>query len=224
MKLRQCQWNCFPPSLWNLIMSFGHVIVQWITPSVSRSRECSCRTSLLTKFETWVSQLYPRLYSLAGKSSQILWWIRRWSSDLSPWKCSMLLLLVLRRFLNNFFQENFPWIFLLLDMTTETLVLSPAVGEIWISIPYTLWWQTKLWHKNKTNLIESTHHFSSKPDCNSTADVPSLILRTALSAVPFVSGFSKYLVPFVSDRWGVEGRWFHDGSSKDLSNSNELSL
>ena len=28
--------------------------------------------------------------------------------------------------------------------------------------------------------MESAHHFSSRPDCNSTADVPSLILRTAL--------------------------------------------
>ena len=26
--------------------------------------------------------------------------------------------------------------------------------------------------------MESAHHFSSKPDCNSTADVFSLILRT----------------------------------------------
>ena len=28
--------------------------------------------------------------------------------------------------------------------------------------------------------MESAHHFSSKPDCSSTADVPSFILRTAL--------------------------------------------
>ena len=30
--------------------------------------------------------------------------------------------------------------------------------------------------------------------------------------------------PFVSDRWGVEIRWFHDRSSQDLSNSNEWSV
>ena len=35
--------------------------------------------------------------------------------------------------------------------------------------------------------MESTHHFSSGPDCSNTADVPSLILRAALSPIPFVS-------------------------------------
>ena len=35
--------------------------------------------------------------------------------------------------------------------------------------------------------MESAHHFSSRPDCNNTADVPSFTLRTALSAIPFVS-------------------------------------
>ena len=35
--------------------------------------------------------------------------------------------------------------------------------------------------------MESAHHFSFRPDCNSTAEVPSLILRAALSATPFVS-------------------------------------
>ena len=34
---------------------------------------------------------------------------------------------------------------------------------------------------------ESAHHFSSRPDCSNTAEVPSLILRTVLSAIPFVS-------------------------------------
>ena len=33
--------------------------------------------------------------------------------------------------------------------------------------------------------MESAHHFSSRPDCNSTEDVPSFTLRTALSAIPF---------------------------------------
>ena len=32
-----------------------------------------------------------------------------------------------------------------------------------------------------------SNHFSSRPDCNSTAEVPSLILCTALSAIPLVS-------------------------------------
>ena len=31
--------------------------------------------------------------------------------------------------------------------------------------------------------MESAHHFSSRPDCNSTAQVPSFILRTSLSAI-----------------------------------------
>ena len=48
---------------------------------------------------------------------------------------------------------------------------------------------------------------------NNTADVPSFILRTALSAIPFVS-----------DRWSVEVRWYHERSSQDLPNSNELSM
>ena len=35
--------------------------------------------------------------------------------------------------------------------------------------------------------MESAHQFSSGPDWNNTADVPSFTLRTALSAIPFVS-------------------------------------
>ena len=35
--------------------------------------------------------------------------------------------------------------------------------------------------------IQSAHHSSSRPDCISTADVPSFALRTAGSAIPFVS-------------------------------------
>ena len=35
--------------------------------------------------------------------------------------------------------------------------------------------------------MESVKHFSSRPDCNYTAEVPSVTLRTALSAIPFVS-------------------------------------
>ena len=45
--------------------------------------------------------------------------------------------------------------------------------------------------------IESAHHFSSNPDCSNTAEVPSFTRRTALSGMPFVS-----------DRWGLEVRWF----------------
>ena len=47
--------------------------------------------------------------------------------------------------------------------------------------------------------MESAHHFSSRPDCNSTADFPFLILRTALSAIPFVS-----------DLCGVDVHWFQE--------------
>ena len=59
--------------------------------------------------------------------------------------------------------------------------------------------------------MESVHHFSSKLDCNSTTEVPSLILRTALSAIPFVS------------RRGVDVQWFKDNSPQALPNSKELS-
>ena len=61
--------------------------------------------------------------------------------------------------------------------------------------------------------MESDHHFSSNPDCNNTADVPSFTLRAALSAIPFVS-----------DGWGADVLWFHDNSSQDGPNSKELSV
>ena len=35
--------------------------------------------------------------------------------------------------------------------------------------------------------MESALQLSFRPDCNHTADVPSLTLRTALSAIPLVS-------------------------------------
>ena len=35
--------------------------------------------------------------------------------------------------------------------------------------------------------MQSTHHFSSKQDCNNIEEVPSFILRAALSAMPFLS-------------------------------------
>ena len=47
---------------------------------------------------------------------------------------------------------------------------------------------------------------------HSTADVPSLMLRTALSTIPFVS-----------DLCGVDVEGFQDNSSLDLPNSKELS-
>ena len=34
--------------------------------------------------------------------------------------------------------------------------------------------------------MEFAHYFSSRPDCNNTADVPSFTLRTAPSAITFV--------------------------------------
>ena len=47
--------------------------------------------------------------------------------------------------------------------------------------------------------MESAHHSIFRPDCNSSADVPSFTLRTALSAIPFVSGMC-----------GVDVQWFQD--------------
>ena len=52
--------------------------------------------------------------------------------------------------------------------------------------------------------MESAHHSSSKPDYISTSEVPSLILRTALSAIPFIS-----------DLCGVDVQWFQVNSSQD---------
>ena len=40
--------------------------------------------------------------------------------------------------------------------------------------------------------MKSAYQFSSRPDCNNTADVPSFTLRTALSAIPFVSLSASY--------------------------------
>ena len=51
--------------------------------------------------------------------------------------------------------------------------------------------------------MESVHPSLPRPDCNSTADVPSFNLRTALSTIPFVS-----------DLCGVDVQWFHDNSSQ----------
>ena len=61
--------------------------------------------------------------------------------------------------------------------------------------------------------MESAHHFSSRPDCNSTADVPSFTLRNTLSAIPFVC-----------DLCGVDVQWFMERSSQPLPNSEELSV
>ena len=46
-----------------------------------------------------------------------------------------------------------------------------------------------------------------------TTEVPSFSLRTALSAIPFVSG-----------RWIVDVKWFQGNSSQALPNSKELSV
>ena len=46
------------------------------------------------------------------------------------------------------------------------------------------------------------HQFSSRPDRNNMAEVPSFTLRTALSAIPLVS-----------DLCGVEVQWFQERSS-----------
>ena len=46
--------------------------------------------------------------------------------------------------------------------------------------------------------MECAHHFSSRPDCNNTADVHSFNLRTALSAITLVSdlcGVDVQMIP-----------------------------
>ena len=58
--------------------------------------------------------------------------------------------------------------------------------------------------------MDSAHHFSYRPDCNSTADVPSFILRTALSAILIIS-----------DLCGVDVQWFQERSSQYVPNSKE---
>ena len=64
-----------------------------------------------------------------------------------------------------------------------------------------------------TAFHESAHQLSFRPDCNNTADVPTFTLRTALSAIPFVS-----------DLCGVDVQWFQERSSQALPNSKKLSV
>ena len=65
--------------------------------------------------------------------------------------------------------------------------------------------------RKQLHSIESVDHSSSRPDSNSTADGPSFTPRTALSAIPFVSG--------------LDAQWFQDISSQDLLlNFKELSV
>ena len=61
--------------------------------------------------------------------------------------------------------------------------------------------------------MESAHQLSFRPDCNSTTELPSFTLRTALSAIPFVS-----------DQCGVDVQWFQERSSQAFPNSEELSV
>ena len=61
--------------------------------------------------------------------------------------------------------------------------------------------------------MESAHQLSFRPDCNNTAEVLSFTLRTALSAIPFVS-----------DLCGIHVQWFQERSSQALPNSKELSV
>ena len=70
-----------------------------------------------------------------------------------------------------------------------------------------------MFRRKQEHSIESDHHSLPRPDCNSTADVPSFTLRTALSAIPFVS-----------DLGGVDVQWFQEGFSQALPNTKELSV
>ena len=67
--------------------------------------------------------------------------------------------------------------------------------------------------RKEEHSMEFAHQFSFRPDCNNTADVPSFIPRTALSAIRFVS-----------DLCGVDVQCFlSERSSQALPNSKELS-
>ena len=48
-------------------------------------------------------------------------------------------------------------------------------------------WSSAAFISPNSSMSATIMYISSRPDWNSTADVPSLILRTALSAIPFVS-------------------------------------
>ena len=69
-----------------------------------------------------------------------------------------------------------------------------------------------LGHVADSNSIPNnqTHNFSSKPDCNSTADVPSFTLRTALSPIPitFHRISASFFIPSCLQQYGWSS-FFH---------------
>ena len=70
-----------------------------------------------------------------------------------------------------------------------------------------------MFRREQQHSMEFPHQLSSRPDYQNTADVPSFTLRTALSAIPFVSEW-----------WGVDVQWFQERSPQAWPNSKELSV
>ena len=67
--------------------------------------------------------------------------------------------------------------------------------------------------KKQKHRIVTGHHSKRKPDCSEANAVPSLTLRSALSATPFVCGL-----------WGVQGSCINSASTIVLLSSAELTV
>ena len=70
-----------------------------------------------------------------------------------------------------------------------------------------------IFRRQEKHSMESAYHFSPRPDGNNTADVPSFTLRTAPSAISFVS-----------DLCGIDAQRFQERSSQALPNAKDLSV
>ena len=82
-------------------------------------------------------------------------------------------------------------------------------------------------HKVSSRLQGGLEHFADGngiPENQPTIFHPSLIVTTPQTSLLFILRTALSAMPFISDRWSVEVRWYHDQSSQDLPNSNELSV
>ena len=77
---------------------------------------------------------------------------------------------------------------------------------------------------HQTRDLEHLAESNSIPQNRPTIFHQSHIATILQMFLPLKLSAALSAIPFVSDRWGVEVRWFHDKSSQNLSNSNELSV
>ena len=180
-----CDWEYEVPTIFGVKISFA----LGRRASISDVSKISRSSTSATKIPP--SQILPAHNAYPRKQSRVeTFWPNWWSPDWFFRRSRMVFCNGAKRI-----HWSFKWF-----SKSPFILCFPSARRSWT-------FRRQQWHS-----IESAHHFSSKPDCNSTAEVPSLILRIALSVIPFCLG-SK----------GVDVQWFHDNSSQDLQNSKELS-